>query len=454
LLHGAKIHPHIQEGGVNALSWFLAAAAAVGWFCFIRVRQRSAEQLARALARENHFRVLFERSPDCVLLFDFATAKFSGCNNAALKLLACTPEWLIGRTPWELAPPLQPDGTPSIEKAQQIIAKLGPTKSLNFEWTHARGDGSSFPADISATAIEFSGKEVWFCVVRDITEAKRAETHARELQSSLERRVAERTEELARTNTQLREVESLLRNALAAEKELNALKTNFVSMVSHEFRTPLGVIMVSAEVLQRYFDRLRPDQRADHLASVISSVRRMSGMMEDVLLLGRVEAGVVNFSPTEVNLRVLCGRVVDEVKSATSAICPVYVTFESTMPIVALGDTKLLHHILTNLLSNAIKYSRQEPVELRLKRVENQAVIEVVDHGIGIPAADRERLFETFHRGGNVGQVSGTGLGLVIVKRCCDVHGGSINFHSEENRGTTFTVKLPMFDAETRSPIS
>jgi PAS domain S-box-containing protein len=428
---------------------FLAIIAVVGWGFFAWLRQHSAAQLARAAARESHFRILFERSPDCVLLFDFTTARFSGCNDAALRLLACTPEWLIGRTPWDLAPPLQPDGTPSFEKAQQIIAKLGPMKSLNFEWTHLRGDGSSFPANISATAIEFSGKEVWFCVVRDITEAKLAEAQARELQSSLERRVAERTEELARANSQLRDVEQLLRNALATEQELNALKSNFVSMVSHEFRTPLGVIMVSAEVLQRYIDRLRPDQRAEHLESIIRSVRRMSGMMEDVLLLSRVEAGAVHFSPTEVNLRVLCGRVVDEVRSATNAAAPVQVNFAADMPVVASGDTKLIHHILTNLLSNAIKYSKQEPVELRLKRADDQAVIEVVDRGIGIPAADRERLFQTFQRGGNVGQVSGTGLGLVIVKRCCDVHGGSITFLSEENRGTTFMVSLPMFDKET-----
>jgi len=431
---------------MNAFGWLLAVLAAAGWGAFFWSRQRSAAQLARALHRENHFRNLFERSPDCVLLFDFATARFTGCNDAALRLLACTPDWLIGRTPWELAPPLQPDGTPSIDKARQIIAQLGPTRSLNFEWTHARGDGTTFPADISATAIEFAGKETWFCVVRDVTEAKRSEAHARELQSSLERRVAERTEELARTNSQLREVELLLRNALAAEKELNALKTNFVSMVSHEFRTPLGVIMVSAEVLQRYFDRLKPEQRAEHLDAVIGSVRRMSGMMEDVLLLGRVDAGAINFSPTEVNLRVLCARVVDEIRSATNASCTVQVEFAPDMPAVASGDTKLLHHILTNLLSNAIKYSRQKPVTLYLRRADRDAIIDVIDRGIGIPFADRERLFETFHRGANVGQVGGTGLGLVIVKRCCEVHGGSISFVTEEDRGTTFTVRLPMFE--------
>lgn len=421
----------------------LATGSAVAYF---RLRRLSAQQIAAAVDRENHFRVLFERSPDCVMLFDFETAKFSGCNDAALKLLRCSPEWLIGRTPWELAPERQPDGTTSHERAQQIIASLGPAKSGTFEWTHHRGDGTTFPAQVSATTILFSGREVWFCVVRDITEAKRAEREAQELQADLERRVAARTDELRQANAQLRDVEQLLRKALAAEKELNELKTNFVSMVSHEFRTPLGVIMVSAELLQRYLERLSPTQRAEHVEAIITSVRRMTGMMEDVLLLSRVEAGAITFSPTEVNLRVLCSRIVDEVKSATSAAAPVNVSFAPEMPAVALADAKLLHHIISNLLSNAIKYSDQKPVALQLARTGREAVIAVQDEGIGIPLPDRERLFQTFYRGGNVGQVKGTGLGLVIVKRCCDVHGGTIAFHSEEGRGTTFTVRLPMFE--------
>lgn len=440
--------------GLLLLAGILVVVAATGWISYFQLRRLARAQLAEAQDRENRFRVLFERSPDCVLLFDFNTARFSGCNDAALRLLRCTPEWLIGRTPWELAPALQPDGRTSYATAQDIIASVGPTKSLNFEWTHGRGDGTSFPANISATAIEYGGKEVWFCVVRDITAAKRSEQQARELQANLEGRVAARTEELAKTNAQLREVEQLLRQALAAEKELNELKTNFVSMVSHEFRTPLGVIMVSAEVLQRYFNRLTPEQRADHLASIITSVRRMSGMMEDVLLLSRVEAGAITFSPTEVNLSVLCGRIVDEVKSATSAMCPIEIAFSPKVPRVANGDTKLLHHIISNLLSNAIKYSGQRPVTLQWERAGREAVIAVCDQGIGIPAADQERLFQSFHRGRNVGQVNGTGLGLVIVKRCCDVHGGSITFHSEEGRGTTFTVRLPMFETAHNGAIS
>jgi signal transduction histidine kinase len=165
-----------------------------------------------------------------------------------------------------------------------------------------------------------------------------------------------------------------------------------------------------------------------------------------------VEAGAITFSPTEVNLPVLCGRIVDEVKSATSASCAIDVKFAPEMPAVALGDTKLLHHIISNLLSNAIKYSGQKPVSVHLQKTGREALIEVQDEGIGIPAADQEHLFQTFHRGRNVGQVNGTGLGLVIVKRCCDVHGGTISFRSEEGHGTTFTVRLPMFENETNPP--
>lgn len=435
----------VSDSSILLIGAAILVAAITGWLCFFLGQKRSALQLAEAVERGNHFRMLFERSPDCVMLFDYATSTFIGCNEAALRLLNCTREWLIGRKPWELAPPLQADGTPSVERARQIIESRGDSKSLNFEWTHGRGDGTSFPSNISATIVEIAGKEVWFCVVRDITNAKRAEAEARELHVSLERRVAARTEELARTNTQLREVEQLLRNALAAEKELSELKTSFVSMVSHEFRTPLGVIMANSEVLHRYFDRLNHEQRREHLESIIGSVRRMAGMMEDVLLLSRVDGGALRFAPTEINLPVLCARIADEVRSSTAAMAEVKVDFAPDMETVASGDPKLLQHILSNLLSNAIKYSRGHDVSLRVKRAEKNAIFEVIDQGIGIPAGDQERLFQMFHRGKNVGQINGTGLGLVIAQRCCEVHGGAISFESEENRGTVFRVSLPMF---------
>jgi signal transduction histidine kinase len=228
--------------------------------------------------------------------------------------------------------------------------------------------------------------------------------------------------------------ETQLRQALAQEQELSNLKTNFISMVSHEFRTPLNVIVTSSDILSRYFDRLPPEERAEHLGSIHKSIQRMAGMMDDVLLLGRFDAGQQNLQPAELHLTAWCRRF------------PIELTLGNFEPIVR-ADENILRHILANLVSNAVKYSPAgAPVDLRVEQQGRDAVFTVTDHGIGIPMADRQRLFESFQRGGNVGQISGTGLGLVVVKRGVDLHGGTVAFTSEEGTGTTFTVHLPIFD--------
>ncbi len=237
--------------------------------------------------------------------------------------------------------------------------------------------------------------------------------------------------------------------ALRIEREVSALKTTFVSMVSHEFRTPLGVISVSGEVLQRYHERLTPQQRAEHLDAIIDSVRRMSRMMEDALLLSRVDSGRMEFKPAAIDLAGFCRKLVDEVLSATNHACPIQLDCRPEPDGPGQADEALLRHILTNLLSNGVKYSPPDkPVRLQVRRQGTEAVFVVSDQGMGIPPADQPHLFTAFHRAPNVQHIHGTGLGLVIVKRCCDLHRGSIRVESRLGCGTTFTVALPMFDPD------
>ena len=281
---------------------------------------------------------------------------------------------------------------------------------------------------------------------RDVTEQRRAEASILELNATLERRVEQRTAELQQMQVDLEK-------ALALEKDLAALKTNFVAMVSHEFRTPLGVISVSSEVLTRYFDRLQPEQRSEHLGAIVQNVRRMSRMMEDVLLLSRVDAGRMEFDSTPVDLDDFCRKLVEEVHSATNRACLIEVLCDPEAKLPARADESLLRHILTNLLSNAVKYSPAcTPVSLHISRKEDSAVFVVADQGMGIPSEDQERLFSSFHRAKNTEHIHGTGLGLVIVKRCCDLHEGKISLHSVLGKGTTFTVQLPLFISDSPSP--
>lgn len=267
----------------------------------------------------------------------------------------------------------------------------------------------------------------------------------RQLNQDLERRVATRTAELTEANRRLdagREEALLL---LARERELSELKTDFVSLVSHEFRTPLEIIMSSVDNLARYHDRLSPEKRTDLLHTINRSVRRMSGMMEEVLVLGRLETESMKFNPAAFELRGFCRRVCDEIESATGKSGAIRLEF-GDVPDQALGDESVLRHIFTNLLSNALKYSpANERVDFSVERDGNTAVSRIADRGCGIPEGDQKRLFQAFHRGSNVRQIPGTGLGLLIVRRCVDLHGGTIAFESMEGRGTTFTVRLPLF---------
>jgi len=237
---------------------------------------------------------------------------------------------------------------------------------------------------------------------------------------------------------------------LQIEREVSRLKGSFVSMVSHEFRTPLGVITASAGNLERYFARLSEEQRAQLLGDITSASSRMKGLIEEVLLLGKVESGTMNCRREPTDLPALCRRAVAEVSTATGNVCPIELTcgqFDGEARV----DETLAGIVLTNLLSNAVKYSpRATAVGLSLRRDGQDCVFEVRDQGLGIPAGDQAELFKSFHRGTNVGNIPGTGLGLTIVKRCVDLHGGSIGMVSAVGQGTTFTVRLPAFDEGTR----
>jgi signal transduction histidine kinase len=248
------------------------------------------------------------------------------------------------------------------------------------------------------------------------------------------------TEDFSRTEARAAQRE----HELEVEREVHQLKSRFVSMVSHEFRTPLGIINSSAQILERYFDRLPAEDRVEQLRSIHRSVKRMSGLMEEVLVLSKAEAGQIAFQPAPLDLTALSRKITEEMELATRQRCPIALQIEPLPP--ASADEGLLRHILTNLLSNAVKYSSAgQPVEFGVAAHDGNAIFTIRDQGMGIPQSDQAALFTAFHRGRNAGAVPGTGLGLTIVKRCVDLHGGRISWQSAEGRGTTFVVAIPAF---------
>jgi PAS domain S-box-containing protein len=350
-------------------------------------------------------------------------------NPACVRILGFrSPEEIIGKHPAELSAPVQLTGERAEVLAKQSIEECLKRGSARFDWVCRNPRGQDIPIEVILTRIEWGGRQLIQAVINDISERKRAEA------------------ELLKT--------------VAREKELGLLRSKFVSMVSHEFRTPLGIIQSSAEILEDYLDRLEPDERREHLRSIRKNTQRMAGLMEEVLLLGGFDAGRMEFKPAPLDLRRLARQLVDEVLSATQHRCPIQLRL-GKMPATAQADERLLRHIITNLLTNAVKYSApNQPVRFEIARDGANAVCRIRDEGIGIPEADREWVFDAFHRGRNVGDRPGSGLGLVVAKRCADLHRGRIEVDSSPGAGTTMTVRLPVFEdtparrAPTRRPVA
>lgn len=244
--------------------------------------------------------------------------------------------------------------------------------------------------------------------------------------------------------TERRHAEQVLQEALAKEKELGELKTRFVSMASHEFRTPLATIQATADTLASYRHRMSQEQIEQKLTKIKEQVGHLKDIMDDVLLLARMQARRVEFDPILLDPNALCQTVIEEFQSRPDIQHQILYTFEGLEELAKL-DKKLMREMINNFISNAIKYSPPDkPVTVHLERTPDALVLRVVDQGIGIPDADQNHLFEPFHRATNVGSVSGTGLGLVITKEAVDMHGGTITVESQVGTGTTFTVHIPI----------
>jgi signal transduction histidine kinase len=215
-------------------------------------------------------------------------------------------------------------------------------------------------------------------------------------------------------------------------------------MVSHEFRTPLSVITLSCHMLEDYRDRLSPEQNLRKLHEILEQTHQMTELLEDVLTLGKARSGTPELSTVSLDLEALCRNLVEQLRLTDTVAHTITFISEGQFHNIWM-DEKLIRHILVNLLSNAIKYSPNGgEVRLELCQQGNEVVFRIQDEGIGIPDEDQKRLFEPFHRASNTSNISGTGLGLAIVKENVDKCAGTITVESEEGRGTTFVIRLPL----------
>jgi PAS domain S-box-containing protein len=312
-----------------------------------------------------------------------------------------------------------------------------------------RRDGSEFPVEVSLSPFKTSDGEFVVSFVIDITERKKQENRIIEanleiqkLNAELEERVEQRTRELATAIHKVEQSQEEVIRALKKERELNNMKSQFVTIASHEFRTPLATILSSASLIGRYAKTEEEDKRQKHVQRIKSAVTNLTEILNDFLSIGKLEEGRVHSIPVEVNLAEFSEGLVEEIKGLCKERQQIQFQYSGLKEVWL--DKQLLRNVLFNLLSNAIKYSESgKSIFFRIKAEEKLVSIEIKDQGIGIPESDQTHIFDRFFRAHNAGNAQGTGLGLNIVQNYISLMGGEVSFTSGVGEGTTFYVKLP-----------
>lgn len=295
-------------------------------------------------------------------------------------------------------------------------------------------DGTEFPVEVSISPYMTVEGQYAIAFISDITIRKQSEQALLDLNAELEQKVNERTQSLS--------------EALEKEKELNELKSRFVSMASHEFRTPLSTVLSSAYLLSKYSQTEEQPKRDKHIQRIVSSVNMLNDILNDFLSVGKIEEGRIQVRFAEVNITTLINELLSELQ-------PIYkkgqrIEYNHSGEEIAMLDVSLLKHIVMNLLSNAIKFSSEDAViHISTSNTDSsELTLKVKDNGIGISKEDQEHLFERFFRGANVTNIQGTGLGLHIVAKYAELMNGTIKAESELGEGTEFIITFNLKNEE------
>lgn len=306
-----------------------------------------------------------------------------------------------------------------------------------------RKGGEEFPVEISLSPFVQDNKRYVIVFVMDITDRRSAEQKLKNYSIELEKEVKDRTMVLEEAIQQLESTKAELHTALKKEKELNDMKSRFVSMASHEFRTPLATILSSLSLVNKYTSLENEEKRVKHIARIKSAVNNMTDILNDFLSLSKLEEGKISYDPEEFDFYDLAISVVQDMSSFRRDSQQLNYSYKGEKKFYS--DKKIIRNILINLISNALKFSDENGI-VNVEVVHNgkNVKIKVSDNGIGISDEDKVHLFERFFRGKNATNIQGTGLGLNIVLKYVELLEGNIAVDSELGVGTTFNIDIPI----------
>ena len=390
---------------------------------------------------------LFKHATEGILVVD-SEGTIVMVNPTVLAMFGYTEEGLIGAKIEVLIPKRHA----GVHVRSRIGYSQGPqarSMGLNRELFATRSDGNEFPVEVSLSPFSTSEGDFVVSFIIDITERKKqadaiieAKRQIQELNAHLENRVEQRTRQLEAALQKLRDTQEEVLRTLEKERELNDMKSKFVTIASHEFRTPLATILSSASLIGRYTLGEEDEKRQKHVARIKSAVGNLTEILNDFLSIGKLEEGKVQTTPVLMHLPTFCQELLDDVRGICKEGQTILYWHQGDGEVWL--DKQIVRNILLNLLSNASKYSGpQKEIKLRTYNEGHSIRVEVEDHGIGIPQKDQAHIFERFFRAQNAENAQGTGLGLNIVKKYVTLLGGTIQFESRFGEGSTFEVHLP-----------
>jgi PAS domain S-box-containing protein len=401
------------------------------------------------------YREIFQSMSEGIVMVD-ETGKIAIANPVAEDLFGYEKDGMNGMLMENLLPERYRRGHVNFRRA--FNADPHPRRmGFGRDLTALRKDGTEFPVEISLSFTQVQGNLLVMAFISDISQRKQAEDALKRSEeqlivyaAELEKKVEMRTEALNHTISKLedevierKKAEEEVRKSLEKERELNELKTKFVSIASHEFRTPLSTVMSSAALIQQYKDKNDLEKVDKHVLRIKSSVNHLTQILNDFLSLGKLEEGKVDIKVESIEINTFLNEISEEVQSFVKDGQKINLSCGKDVERIE-TDPRILRNIMFNLISNASKYSDPgKPISINCKREDGHVVFGIQDYGIGIPKEDQKHLFDRFYRASNAGQVQGTGLGLNIVRRYAELLGGEITFDSTYGEGSTFFIRIP-----------